>query len=291
MQDEATHMPTAHVSDRSIVAVEGPDAEHFLQNLVTTDLDTLGRNAARPGALLSPQGKILFDFLVMRDDGALLLDVATAQAADLARRLTLYKLRAKIEISLREQTLVAVSWQSDSTGAPNDAGVLDARFAHGDVVRHYRQCPAADTVPADWTAYRIAQGVPESGHDFALGDIFPHDALLDQMGGVGFRKGCYVGQEVVSRMHHRGTARRRFLIATGDAALPPAGTAVSADGRPIGTLGSVTGTKGLALVRLDRAKAALDAATPIQADAVRLDLAIPAWAAFDFPNDAATAED
>ncbi len=146
--------------------------------------------------------------------------------------------------------------------------------------------PATTTLDA-WHAFRIAHGVAESGDDYALGDAFPHDVLLDQTGGVGFRKGCYVGQEVVSRMQHRGTARRRVLIASADApARRRHRTHCRAAGRSARSAPS-SGTKGLALVRIDRVKDAMDAGQPITAGDVPLSLAIPAWAGFGFPQERA----
>jgi folate-binding protein YgfZ len=290
-------MPTVHLTDRALIEVAGPEAEHFLQNILTTDLDQLGRREAKPGALLSPQGKILFDFLVSRhgDDG-FRLDVERPLADDFLRRLMLYKLRAKAEIRKQDQLLVAASWridsassQIDSSASQSDSTLADLRFpAEAGVLRAYVDAiPAVDATVADWTALRIRHAVAESGSDFAAGDAFPHDVLLDQNGGVGFRKGCYVGQEVVSRMQHRGTARRRVLIAHGDAALPAPGTEVKAGERGIGTLGSVSGGDGLAIVRIDRVKDAMDAGLPITAGGVALSLSIPAWARFAFPEDAA----
>ena len=132
-------------------------------------------------------------------------------------------------------------------------------------------------------SFRIANGVAESGADYALGDAFPHDVLLDQMDGVGFRKGCYVGQEVVSRMQHRGTARRRVLIVSGEN-LPASGTEIVANGRALGTLGSTAGGKGLAILRIDRVKDALDAGVPIEAGGVPVTVAIPGWATFTYPE-------
>jgi folate-binding Fe-S cluster repair protein YgfZ len=108
---------------------------------------------------------------------------------------------------------------------------------------------------------------------------------------VGFRKGCYVGQEVVSRMQHRGTARRRVLIVQAALPLPASGTDITVDGRPVGTLGSISGTTGLAIARIDRVKAALDAGRPILAGDVPVTLIIPAWAKFRFPQDAVGAEE
>ena len=130
-------------------------------------------------------------------------------------------------------------------------------------------------------------GIAESGFDYEAGDAFPHDVLLDENGGVGFRKGCYIGQEVVSRMQHRGTARRRVLIATAAQPLPASGTEILAGGRAIGALGTVVDGDGLAIVRIDRVKEALDAGVPIEANGMPLTLAIPPDAHFIFPEAAA----
>jgi folate-binding protein YgfZ len=278
-------MPVAHLEDRAILAISGPDAEPFLQNLITTDISGLREHEALPGALLSPQGKILFDFLISRTgDGAFRLECCADIAEDFVRRLMLYRLRAKVEIA-SARTPVAVIW--DAGDAPNNGQALaDSRFG-GTVFRRYDPpLPDAHAAPEQWNACRIARGIAESGADYALGDAFPHDVLLDQMGGVGFQKGCYVGQEVVSRMQHRGTARRRVLIVHGERPLPAPGAEISVDGRAIGTLGSVTGREGLAIVRIDRVKDAMDRGEAIMAADVPIALAIPEWAKFTWPASA-----
>jgi folate-binding protein YgfZ len=293
-------MPTVHLDDRALIAVEGDDAEHFLQNILTVDLSSLGEGEAKPGALLSPQGKILFDFLISRAGGKrFLLDCRAALADDFVKRLMLYRLRAKVTIAKQDQGLVAVSWDGDSSASRDDSSAAQAGSALRDsrfppeakVLRRYaRPLPAATAPAADWHALRIARGVAESSFDYAAGDAFPHDVLYDQNGGVGFAKGCYIGQEVVSRMQHRGTARRRVLVASGSSPLPASGTDILAGGRPVGTLGTVAGAAGLAIVRIDRVKEAIDAGRPITADGVALTLAIPPGAAFTFPEAAAAAE-
>ena len=136
---------------------------------------------------------------------------------------------------------------------------------------------------ADYQALRIRLGVPEGGRDYAFGDAFPHEALFDQLNGVDFTKGCYIGQEVVSRMEHRGTARKRIVPVEGDAPLPASGTSIEADGVPIGTLGSVSGTSGLGLIRLDRAEEALAQAKTLTAGGVKIALRRPAFARFAVP--------
>jgi folate-binding protein YgfZ len=288
-------MPIVTLPDRALVTVSGPEAEHFLQNLVTTDLAGLAQGEVKPGALLTPQGKILFDFLISHAaDGGFLIECRADVVDDFIRRLTLYRLRARVEIRKQDQSLVSVSWGSDSSYAatlPKSGGLTDTRFAAPAIVKRlYGLNAPASAAAADWHRFRIASGVPESGEDYALGDAFPHDVLLDQTGGVGMRKGCYVGQEVVSRMQHRGTARRRFLIARSDRALPATGTEITAGGRSVGALGSVAGESGLALVRIDKIKAAMDARQPIVAGDAELSLSIPSWARFEFPRDAAAEE-
>lgn len=288
-------MPIVHLADRSLVSVSGTDAEHLLQNIITTDLDKLGETEAKPGALLTPQGKILFDFLISRDgSGGFRLECRADVVDDFIRRLMLYRLRAKAEISKPQQTFVGVWWQSDSSASQYDSSALpqgaisvrDARFIGEPLIqRIYADAAVGTSDASPWHALRIAHGIAESGSDYALGDAFPHDVLLDQSDGVGFTKGCYVGQEVVSRMQHRGTARRRVLLVAADSALPESGADILAGERSIGTLGSVAETNGLAIARIDRVKDALDAGLPITAGGVVVTLAIPAWAKFSFPQD------
>jgi len=307
-------MPVVRLDGRAVLDVNGPDAEHLLQNIVTTDIAALPAGVAAPGALLTPQGKVLFDFLLSRaaDDG-FAIECRADIADDFARRLAMYKLRAKAEIRKREQTVVTVTWQAESAPSSEDSSashttsgqvqadsapsadgstaLRDARFAERLAVRRSYAIDAdASADISEWTRLRIDNGVAESGSDYALGDSFPHDVLLDQNGGVGFRKGCFVGQEVVSRMQHRGTARRRILVAEGDADLPPAGTPVLAEGRPAGALGTVLGRHGLALVRIDKVKAAMDAGVPVTAGDVALQLSIPPGMRFTFPETVAGEE-
>lgn len=281
-------MPTARLDDRTTISIRGEDAEHFLQNLITTDLDTLAASEVRPGALLTPQGKILFDFLISRVDDGFRLDCRSDIRGDFIKRLTLYKMRAEVEITESKQSDVIVSWQSDSGSS---SGLTDTRFAPETVIRHYTSlAPPADSSAAQWHAFRISNGVGESGEDYALGDAFPHDVLFDHNGGVSFRKGCFVGQEVVSRMQHRGTARRRLLIANSEAALPQSGTEIIAGERTIGLLGSVAGRSGLAMVRIDRVAQAMTDGSTIEAGGVALSFAIPSWAGFELPDPASPAD-
>jgi tRNA-modifying protein YgfZ len=281
-------MPTVQLSDRAVILAAGPDAESLLQNIVTIDLATLGEDEAKAGALLTPQGKILFDFLVSRAGGdTLRLDCRREVGADFLKRLMLYKLRARVDLSLEDQALVTVSWETDSGASDDDSTALaDRRFPAGlNVRRHYGTSGTADTDIAAWRRLRVAHGVAESGEDYALGDAFPHDILFDQNGGVGLKKGCYVGQEVVSRMHHRGTARRRLVILRAERPLPATGTDVTAGGRAIGTLGTVCGEEALAILRIDRAAEAMETDIPILAGETPVSLHLPAYARFAISAD------
>lgn len=279
-------MPAAILPSRSLIRLTGKDAQDFLQGLITTDIDSLPEGEARPGALLTPQGKILFDFLVWRDGDGFLIETETVQREALMRRLTMYKLRAAVDIAAGPEDGVTVFWGDDS----DKSAVRDAAFAKAGITLTRAPGKLGDGPEPAYRALRIDAGIPMSGHDYALQDAFPHDVLLDQTSGLSFRKGCYVGQEVVSRMQHRGTARRRVAIVSGEAALPASGTEITAGGKPVGTLGSVSGNKGLAIVRIDRVGDALAHGVPISAGDVTVSLVLPAWSGLSFPVEAEEAE-
>lgn len=276
-------MPAAYLPDRALIQLTGADAEHFLHNLVTTDIVALPEHEAFPGALLTPQGKILFDFLVWRDGEGFVIETATEQREALIKRLTMYKLRAAVDIVPGEAAGTTVLWGPEA----DTDGVIDHRFAVAGVRVLRKPGKASDDGRQGYDALRVLSGIAEAGADFALQDAFPHDVLYDQLGGVSFRKGCYVGQEVVSRMQHRGTARRRVVTVTGEAPLPAPGSELSAGGKPIGTLGTVAGNRGLAIVRIDRAGEAMAAGTAILAGNEAVLLSLPSWCGLSFPAGAA----
>ena len=271
-----------HFPDRTLIRVEGADCVHFLQNIVTCGVTRLSTGQAAFGALLTPQGKILFDFFLIRTANGFLIDVAESLSAELRKRLMFYRLRAKVSVEPAEPELAVFAVWGNSLGAASGILVQDPRLAAMGM-RLYGTIPP-DLPVGDYSAHRIALGMPQGGDDFAYGDTFPHEALMDQYGGVDFTKGCYVGQEVVSRMQHRGTARTRVLRIDAEQALPPAGTDVTAGERTIGRMGSSSGTRGLAMIRLDRAKSALDNGAAILAGGTTLRPSIPDWAGFEWPG-------
>jgi len=279
-------MPAAYLPTKSLIRLAGKDAQDFLQGLITTDIDSLPQNEARPGALLTPQGKILFDFLIWRDGDGFLIETEAAQRDALVRRLTMYKLRAAVDISAEAQDGVTVYWGEDAA----KADVKDAAFDKAGITLTRAPGKQADGTEEAYHALRVEAGVSASGHDYALQDAFPHDVLLDKIGGLSFRKGCYVGQEVVSRMQHRGTARRRVALVSGAAALPASGTEIVAGGKPVGSLGSVAGNKGLAIVRTDRVGDALTRGLALTAGDVIVTLTLPEWTGLSFPTETQEAE-
>jgi tRNA-modifying protein YgfZ len=292
-------MRAAVLPERAVIRITGEDATHFLQGLVTSDVGALATGAARFAALLTPQGKILFDFLVIavaEDEGSgFVLDAPRALEGDLAQRLGFYKLRAKLEIARRPDLAVAVILEG---AAPADLGLayLDPRHAGlgtrlvlptKGAAAAFRDAGFALGEPEEWQKKRIALGVPEGGQDFTYGDTFPHEADMDQLGGVDFQKGCFIGQEVVSRMEHRGSARTRIVPIAYEHASPLPGVEVKIGERAAGFLGSTANGRGLAKVRLDRVEEGLAANEKLSAGNIPIRLVKPDWAKFPFPGESA----
>lgn len=255
--------PATHLKDRAIVEVIGPDATTFLQGLITNDV-TKANGRALYAALLTPQGKIIYDFIVTPADGGFHLDCAKTHAADLAARLKKYKLRAKVTITERQDLAVVVA--SD----PLPGSFPDPRLAALGF-RAIQPNTAADDETA-YHAHRIALGVPDSS-DIPPETLFPLDCNFEELHGVDFDKGCYVGQELTARMKHRATARKRILPISADKPLPPAGTPVTLGPTEIGELRGNVGANGLAIIRLDRLGDAKEAA----AAGVTIRIARPAY--------------
>jgi hypothetical protein len=281
-------MKAAFLSDRGVVKVVGEDARNFLNGLVTTDVTLLRPNLGRFGALLTPQGKIMVDFLVTEaptgHGGGFLIDCPRALAQGLADKLGFYKLRAKVSIeNLSDNLGVLAAWDGDLSVKP-DLAFADPRnellgwriLIPGELAPKVADLIGADLVdPKAYDAHRIASSVPRGGLDFAYGDAFPHDTNMDRLHGVDFDKGCYVGQEVVSRMQHRGTARTRMIRVMLDGGAPEPGAAIVAGDKPVGTMGSTAGHNGLALLRVDRVADALAEGIPLTAGGLAIRLAEP----------------
>jgi tRNA-modifying protein YgfZ len=291
----------ALLADRGVVRVSGADAGKLLQGIVTNDMDQLASRPAIHAALLTPQGKILFEFFVVRAGDGFLLETAKEKAADLAKRLNLYKLRAKVDIhDVSAGYSVLALWGASSSGPGETAGAIafpDPRLLElgwrilvetelaSDIAQ---SANAMDATPQDYHAHRIALGVPEGGKDYPLGDTFAHEADLDKLNGVSFTKGCFVGQEVVSRMQNRANVRKRVVPVEGQALLTT-GAEIKAGEAVIGTVGSVAGRQALALLRLDRAEEAKAKGAALTADGVAITVGKPNWTETG-PAPGATAE-
>jgi tRNA-modifying protein YgfZ len=281
-------MKAAFLPDRGVIKVSGSDARNFLNGLVTTDVTLLQPGSGRFGALLTPQGKITVDFLITEapagHGGGFLIDCPRALAQAFAEKLRFYRLRAKVEIeNLSDELGVLASWGGDPSLEPELAFADPRNLALGwrILVPAGLAQKAADVIGAEmvdstaYEAHRIASGVPRGGLDFTYGDAFPHETNMDRLHGVDFDKGCYVGQEVVSRMQHRGTARTRTVRIVLDGPAPEPGAAILAGDKPVGTMGSTAGQLGLALIRIDRAADALGAGTPLTSGGLAIRLAEP----------------
>jgi len=288
-------MPSTLLPGRSVLQVTGDDRVSFLHGMITNDVEHLENNAARFAALLTPQGKILFDFFVIAHGDTLYLDVPKAQADALLKRLGMYKLRAKVDFAdVSEKTAAGAVWGEDTAawGTTNGALAyadprlpeLGARFLVA-----ARSAPATHATPEDYAAHRIALGVPEGGEDYAYADAFPHDACFDFLHGLDFKKGCFVGQEVVSRMQHRGTARTRVVLVTASQDLPEGGADIVAGGFPVGRLGSVAGKRGVALARIDRVRDALAKGLALTVGPADVDVTVPDWATYSLDPEPAGA--
>jgi folate-binding protein YgfZ len=261
--------------ERAVLGLEGAEAENFLHNLVTADILGLAEGEARYAALLTPQGKILFDFFVLKTAEGYLLDCAASQLEALAKRLVFYRLRAKIAIAERKDLEVGVS--------PERPQGMTAYADPRTSLIGWRVIADKGTLPMGpgYDAARIDLGLADSDGDIGSGELFPHEANFDQMGAVSFSKGCYIGQEVVSRMEHRATARSRILPVTFEGTAPGRGAAIKSGDRIIGSVMSSAGHTALALLRLDRLA---ETTQPLLTDAVRVRVHKPAWIKYDVPS-------
>jgi folate-binding protein YgfZ len=296
-------MKAALLADRGVVKVAGDGARDYLHGLVTADILALAPGSARFCALLTPQGKIIADFIVTEaqaaDGGGFFLDIPRAVGATLIGKLNLYKLRAKVLIEDLSGSLGVLAVWDGNGSAKYGLAYADPRLSalgmrvilpRQQVVAAAAESRAELVDAGSYEAHRIALGVPQGGSDFSYGDAFPHESDMDQLGGVDFDKGCYIGQEVVSRMQHRGTARTRAVPVRYDGAAALAGAAVTAGERQLGTIGSAAAGRAVALLRLDRVAEAMSRGEPLTAGGVLIHLVKPDWAHFAFPGESEAAE-
>ena len=294
----------AVLADRGVIRLDGPEARDFLQGLVTNDVRRVGPGRAIYAALLTPQGKFLFDFTIVEHEGGLLLDTEAARLADLVRRLTMYKLRAKVTVAdasgqfavvaaFGPNALEDVGFDSRveaGSAKPFAGGVatVDPRLAglgvrlilpRDGVEAALAAVRLAPGTPEAWDAWRLGLGVPDSSRDILIDKSFLLESNFEEMNGVDFNKGCYVGQETTTRSKFRGNVRKRiFRVEAADGTVPPPGTLLMGGGREVGAMRSGRDAQGLALIRLEELESAGGALT---AEGITLRAFKPDWVKID----------
>lgn len=260
---------TAALTARGVIEVAGDDRVTFLQGLVSNDVAAAVPGRAVWTALLTPQGKWLADFFILSDGERLLLDCERAQMAMLLPRLTRFRLRSKVTVAARDDLAVFVAWD----GPPPPAAIVapDPRLPDAGW-RLLSPAPLpANATEADWDRHRLARGLPDGSADLEAEKTVLLEAGFEELCGVSWTKGCYMGQELTARTRYRGLVKRRLVPVAVEGPLPAPGTPVLREGAEVGTMRSGRDGLGLALVRLE----ALDA--PLACGDARLTVRLPAW--------------
>ncbi|MSP42614.1 MAG: folate-binding protein [Alphaproteobacteria bacterium] len=284
--------------ERGVIEVGGPEADAFLQGLLTNDMDRADPAHVVYAALLTPQGKYLFDFFVLRRGDTCLLDCEVARLAELSKRLNFYRLRAKVTVrdaSPDFRVAAAIGQEGlERLALPSIAGsakIINDAIAYTDprhaamgarlLLPHDNMGAYEITSPDGYHQLRISLGIAEGAADIAIEKYFLLEANFEELNGVDFKKGCYVGQELVSRMKHRNAVRKRILPVRIEGPCPPAGTAILAGGREVGRLHSIYGENALAYLRLS---ALAPDAPALQCGAAKLAPRVPDWLTLSLPE-------
>ncbi|ATO57572.1 folate-binding protein YgfZ [Bartonella sp. 1-1C] len=279
-----------NLKNRKIIKVIGEEATNFLQALITTDVTKIKSRELFPGALLSPQGKVIADFLIGKIDQNYMIDIVASLADVFHKRLALYRLHKKIEIIEPLQEVINVFWNNSLDNLNFNLSFIDKRFPEKEkVIRTYGKIPfLIPEYNTCWDQMRIHYGIAESGQDYEIGKVLPYDINYDQIHGLFFNKGCYIGQEVISRMYHRKTARRRFLVVKSQAPLT-SGSTVKAGTKIFSQLGTCVKNEALALMRIDHVKEAIDKNLQFTVDDIPVTINIPENMNFTFPENSVEA--
>ena len=275
------------LTGRGVLRIGGPEARSFLQGLVTNNVDLADGTRLVYSALLTPQGKFLFDFFMAGDPAdkdAVMLDCDGARAGELAKRLTMYKLRAKVEIEDKSETMgVAVFWNEDGSPMAEGPGFPDPRLAamgrRAIMTKGEIEAAKTGAVPEEaWHRHRISLGIGDARLDFEPDRTFPLEVNFAELNGIDFHKGCFVGQEVTSRTKRRGSVRKRLLPVLVEGDMPAHGTPIKGGVREVGTLLSTDAETGraLALLRLDLVRDSI-----LEAGLSEIRPEIPGWLPLD----------
>ena len=268
----------AHLADRAVLQLHGPDTKDFLQGLISNDVSDLAPGRPLYAALLTPQGRYLFDFILHEEADGVLMESEAVRLEELRRRLLLYRLRSKVEIARRPDLVVVAVW-GDTDGM--EPVVSDPRLAAlgrrsllpADAVSTWMARHAVrDMGPDAYDRHRLALGVPDGSRDLIVQKALLLESNFEELHGVSFTKGCFVGQELTARTKHRGLVRKRLLPVRIDGMAPEPGTPLLQDGREAGEMRSARDGSGLALLRLEQLGKG-----PITADTATLVPTIPPW--------------
>ena len=291
------------LEDRGILAIDGAEARTFLQGLISNDIDKATPSRAIYAALLTAEGKYLHDFFIVEQDGVLLVDCEGARRDDLLRRLNMYKLRAQATIVDRSDEFTAIALMGE---VPRDiCGLTDtpgqAQAFHGGVAfvdpRHSEmgirvilpKASAEETLKylnimpgsrQEFDSRRIALALPDSSRDMIADKSILLENGFDELHGIDWEKGCYVGQELTARTKHRGLIKKRLVPVMIEGTAPEPGTIIFYDDKDAGEMRTSSNGLGLALMRLEYLEKAEQTGTPLIAGDAKLKPQKPAWAAF-----------
>jgi folate-binding protein YgfZ len=276
------------LSDRAVLAIFGDDAATFLQGLISNDIRKVSAETAIFSALLSPQGKFLYDFFIIQQEGTYLLETESSRLPDLVKRLLMYRLRSKVEIVPIEGMKVAALWGGELEKWNLESGIYgDPRLPElgKRIIYNENNRPAFNGEPGDYDRHRLLLAIPDGSKDVIIDRSLLLEFGYDELHGVDFTKGCYVGQEVTARSKHRATLRKFIHYVKGDKILPPPGTLIMAGGREVGEIRSSSGEVGLALLRSEEVKRAEENAIPLMCYDVMLTATLPKWCTTSFESE------
>src|SRR6516165_3052678 len=242
----------ALLDDRGVLAVSGPDRRPFLQGLVSNDVDKVSPSAARYAALLTAQGKYLHDFTMIEAGESIWLDAEAARLSDLKRRLSIYRLRAKVALAERPDLCVAAIFGADAVaalGLPSTPGAARSFHSGVEARASLTDSGIAEVGFDGYDRLRLSLGISDGSRDLVLEKSILLESGFDELNGVDWQKGCYIGQELTARTKYRGLVKKRLMPVRIEGPSPSPGAVVTADGREVGEMRSSRDGLGLALLR------------------------------------------